>query len=356
MNLSILSYSSFDKKSVAAFKGCTETTTLKTAGQNKDTMCIHETYFFRNLETLNFAADYIKKHFKSGTNIAEFASSTGEEAYSLAMILSPHNKDKKYKIHGYDITPRIIERMDDRLYEITTNDIENFLDNNYYLQTQEQQKLKGLFLQHFEKMPVEWQYYNYSIKNLQKLNKKLAEGKSEEDSRNIKYMISYSKIPIQDKWGSFFIPKKDAFKDIVSFEVKDISELGEKYKLKKNTGVVFFKNAFYHLTGFNSFKNPNPVDLSVAKRVTQEVNKSLEKDGIFVIGALSRDHLYNNQETRVIFQDGKKINVCDDTQFHHMLRECGFEPVFYEKAPDVRINNTDDKLYLASVWKKVKEV
>ena len=339
------------------FKGCTETTTLPNAGKNTDDLCVHETYFFRNIDTLNYTTDYIKKVFPNGTNIAEFASSTGEEAYSIAMLLKDSNKDKKYKIFGYDITPRIIEQMDSRLYEITPNKSETFLVSDYHTQSREQENLKKIFYDHFEKIPKEWQYFEYSPKNIKKLLLKLDSSKNEIEKTALKYMISYSKIPIQDKWGQFFIPKKDVFKDVVSFETKDISELGEKYELNENTGVVFFKNAFYHIIGFGSYKENRPVDLALANKVTEEINKNLDKNGIFVVGSLIRDHLYNEKsQTRIIKQDNKDIEVCDSTEFHKMLRKNGFEPVFYECIKDECIGRFIRPVYLPSVWKKTREI
>lgn len=350
-------YNIYSKQAVKpAFKGCTETTTLKSAGQNKDDMCIHETYFFRNIETLNFTVDYITKNFKNGTNIAEFASSTGEEAYSIAMLLKQNNADKKYKINAYDIVPRVIETMDTRLYEITSNNMENFLVSYRSLKTKEQNNLRNLFNECFEEFPRKLQSYNYNPKNNHKLRKRLASTKNEKEKTELKYMLSFSEIAPQYKWCNYFYPKKETFKDIVSFEVKDISDLGDKFNLEKNTGVVLFKNAFYHLMGFSTYSMAPEPDLGLASKVAKEINKSLDNNGILVIGALKRDHLYNNNCTRTIEQDGKKINIFDDSPFHKMLKKNGFEPIFYEQVRDCTGDLIVSGPSLPSVWKKVRTV
>lgn len=335
------------------FKGYTETTTMQTAGQNIDSMCTHQTYFFRNIETLNFKTDYITKNFKNGTNIADFASSTGEEAYSLAMLLKKNNSDKKYRIRGYDIVPNIIENMDTRLYEIKSNTTESFLDNDYYLRTKEQYDLRVLLNDCFEKLPRESQCFEYTPRNIYKLQKKLEATTNETEKTKLKYMLSFSEIPTQYKWSSYFYPKKDMFKDIVSFEVKDISDLGEKYNLDKNTGVVFFKNAFYHLNGMGNEKEK---DLKLASKVTKEINKSLDDNGILVIGALEWDHKYKNSCSRTIKQDGKTIKVVDNAPFHQMLKENGFDPIFYEQVRDGEGDKIINGVFLPSVWKKVKNM
>lgn len=69
-----------------SFKGTRTTSTLKTVdtGENYSDLCIHKTYFFRDIETLNFTVNYLKDNYPQGANIVEFAASTGE--YSCYFI------------------------------------------------------------------------------------------------------------------------------------------------------------------------------------------------------------------------------------------------------------------------------
>ena len=335
-----------------AFKGYTDTTTMKDGlGCNSDTMCIHQTYFFRNLETLDFVKNYISENYKKGTNIADFASSTGEEAYSLAMLLKPKNQDKKYKITGYDIVPRVIDDMNSRIYELVTgNQIEKMLNDS----NQEDNGLKKMFDESFERIPRDWQEFSYTPKNTKKIIDRLVKTKDDKEKRELNYMLSFSKIPPQYVWNDYVIPKKSAFDGIVDFKVRDISELGQTFELPKNTGVVFFKNAFYHLIR----KYPDgSFDLSAAENVAKEINKSLPKNGLLVTGALQRDQFYNGQApSGKVVQNGKAIDVFLDSPFQKMLSKNGFEPVFFEQVNDMDANPLLRGVYLPSVWKKVSEV
>ncbi len=353
MNLKILASNIYCPARIN-FKGCDETTTLEVFGANKDAVCVNETYFFRNPETLNFVSNYVDRTYKNGTNIADFACSTGEEAYSLAMLLAKNNKDKKYKITGYDIAPNIINSVDSRLYEITNNVMEKFLV--YSAEDSQTKYFKNLFYQNFETFPKNLQAIDYTPHQIYKINKKIEKSSDVHEKILLKYMLEFAKVPAQKRWNDFSYPKKDAFKNVVSFEVKDISELGKTYKLDKNTGVVFFKNAFYHLTGYYTRTGFKGVDLSAAIDVVKQINKSLLSDGILVVGVLDRDHMPKDGTLSSVIQDGKEISVINNSPFHKMLKENGFEPIFYEQVRDILGNVVTSGEYLPSVWKKVRDV
>ncbi|MDD3236604.1 MAG: hypothetical protein PHV37_00725 [Candidatus Gastranaerophilales bacterium] len=358
MNISLAPvslYNNINKSRSLTFKGYTDTSTVSDRGHNYDSFCIHETYFFRNIETMNFVSDFIKKNYPNGTNIAEFASSTGEEAYTLAMLLKDKNKDKKYKIFGYDISPKVVKNMDSHLYEITSNDMESFLVSDSRMKSPEEKSFRDIFHDSFEKIPKNWQLENASPAFVSKLLKKLSKTDSEDEQRAIKYHLSYLNVPPQYKWNDYYVPKKDEFKDVISFEEKDISDVGTSFHLPKNTNILFFKNAFYHLmkdySGYDDLK-----DMSQVCNVCKNINKELPKGGLMVIGALQRDHRYNNQAPRFIIQEGKKIPVFDESNFHQTLKDNGFKPVFYEQIRDSMGNTIKNGVYLPSVWQKTDNI
>ena len=110
-----------------SFKGSMLAHTTPKLCKNIEKCCINETYFFRNIKTLDFVKKYILKTFPSGTQVADFACSTGEEAYSLATMLMKHNKDKKYSITGYDIISEVVNMAKKGLLRYCYRAYEGFL-------------------------------------------------------------------------------------------------------------------------------------------------------------------------------------------------------------------------------------
>ena len=71
---------------------------------------IHETAFFRESETDEFVKNYLVQNFLSKNqpvNIVVGACSTGEEAYSQAMLYDEYNG--LVDILGFDLSPKAIE-------------------------------------------------------------------------------------------------------------------------------------------------------------------------------------------------------------------------------------------------------
>lgn len=316
-------------------------------------MYTNTTYFFRNMPTMNFVTDYITKNYPQGTHIAEFASSTGEEAYTLAMLLKKDNLSKKYTITGYDIVPKLINTMDSHLYEVTNYDAESFLASNSNECSNSEKNLKRLFDDHFEKIPKEWQTFEYTPYSVSKIKNKMSKSTDANETSKLKYMLTLSQISEGERYNYYYIPKKNAFEGVVKFKNSDIRELGDTFKLPKNTNVIFFKNAIYHILEDTKAEDNWATNIQGADKVVKEINRTLPRDGLFVVGALARDHLYKTQQpNRSLIQDGKEIKVFDNSKFHSMMKSNGFEPVFYELMEDC----PSRELYLPSVWKKVRYI
>jgi len=311
----------FFKKPVAnnskiGFDGYNENFVKPNTNENRHPKCITETYFYRNPETMDFTRDYILKHFPEGIHIADFGCSIGKEAYTLAVMLNKHNKAKKYTITGYDLIPSVIETAKKGEFKIYNDPYENFLFSKHITSPNKRQ-FKDDFKDCFEQISRE----------------------------------------MCDEYGDVagkFLRKTD-FDNVVNFQVGDIHNLNRELKLPEKTGAIIFNNAWYHLSGYRGQIPPEQVILYETGQVLENINKALPANGILVVGQLDLDHLYENQPTKFIKQDGKEIEICDSTRFHQLLRRKGFEPVYYEQITDPFGVNRKDGVYLPSVWKKVAE-
>ncbi len=327
--------------------------TYHVKSKNKMDYCIHETYFFRNIETLEFIKDYILKTFPKGTNIADFGCSNGEEAYSLGMLLSRQNKNKKYKITGYDLSQKVLDLAQSGPFEKAGGYSELTISNDSYYEKSDRKYLKDIFFECFNKLPAKYIDFNYTDEGKKLLDERI---KNQTDLEKllilkcIKNMMSnYHKYDS----GNIYLPKAVFIKGVFDFKQGDINDLSQILKPDGKTGVIIFKNAWYHVTGSRHTYALDEIDLEKAEKIMKAAHKILPENGILVVGNLQNDHLYSNNQGRYFFQDGKRIRVCDDTPFHNALRKSGFKPVFYEQIKDKYDENIKKEIYLPSVWQKV---
>lgn len=75
-----------------------------------DILTTNETYFFREPEHFNFLEDLIKSKSQHPFRIWSAASSSGEELYSIAMVLADFCKSSDWRILGTDISTRVLEK------------------------------------------------------------------------------------------------------------------------------------------------------------------------------------------------------------------------------------------------------
>ena len=331
---------------------------------NKIDYCIHESHFMRDIESLSFTTDYIKTEFPNGTHIADFACSKGYETYSLGVLLHNANSDKKYKITGYDITQKIIDEAKNGILNIGdfSNYHERFLSNIYSYFTpldQNKKSIKEQFKKCFEEVPKEWMKLNICNPRYNAKVKKLVTDNqdSELTIKRIEY-LSLTKDDIIRPQGKNYIPKRGVFDNIIDFKVEEIQNI-DKELTKEKTGVIIFKNALYHVTG-NSSNDYALVDTIPAGDLFKKTNSVLPKNGLFVMGSLHRDHLFNqnnfDNKYEDLYQNGKQIKVFKTSPIHKLLFENGFESVFYECYKDSKWNNSELNIHLPSVWKKIKHI
>jgi len=85
-----------------------------------DLLTTNETYFFRESKHFDFLVNRIIPQQKNGSSfrIWSAASSSGEEAYTIAMLLAHHAKYQQWEILGTDISTRILEKARRGLYPV----------------------------------------------------------------------------------------------------------------------------------------------------------------------------------------------------------------------------------------------
>jgi chemotaxis protein methyltransferase CheR len=85
-----------------------------------DLLTTNETYFFREHQHFNFLKDQVFKRYAPGKSLRIWsaASSSGEEAYSLAMLLAEHAPTQQWEVLGTDISERILEKARSGLYPL----------------------------------------------------------------------------------------------------------------------------------------------------------------------------------------------------------------------------------------------
>ncbi|MDF2841566.1 MAG: chemotaxis protein CheR [Clostridia bacterium] len=126
---------------------------------------VNTTEFFRNPEVFNEIKNKIVPYLSTYPNIKIWCAgcSTGEEPYSLAILLNEMGLLKKTQIYATDINPYVIEEAKNGLYSLKNleKNIENyrssgvkgsFMDNftvkGDYIEINEELKEKILFFQH----------------------------------------------------------------------------------------------------------------------------------------------------------------------------------------------------------------
>ena len=84
-----------------------------TSGEAAGFLTVNETYFFREPAHFSFLMETLPSFEQTGVRICSAATSTGCEAYSIAMLIEAYNraveKPLAYHIDAFDINPKVIE-------------------------------------------------------------------------------------------------------------------------------------------------------------------------------------------------------------------------------------------------------
>jgi len=240
----------------------------------KEKKLVHTTYLFRDSPTLDYLKDYILKNFPSGTHIADFGCSDGEETYSIATMLAENNNDLRFKITGYDLSENVINKAKQGAYEFD----------------------------HLDLALVETEKY-YGLENYYKFDQRITKYR---DIFRKAFDINIYKSSDCWKYDKNCKIKSGIIKDSVDFKVANILDLDtNKLKLPPNTNVIIFKNAWYHLA-------PKAIDEAIEK-----IYRVLPSKGILVVGTLGDDHTLDGREPLSKFPLARKLETA------------GFKPVFY---------------------------
>jgi len=308
------------KTAPICFRGYNEHTTIKSGASS--TSYVHITNFMRDFETLDFTQNYIKEKFPNGTHIAEFGCSQGQKPYSLLVLLDDANKDKKYKITGFDIVQDVVDKAENGLFKLENSAEEKMLfaePTDLLLSDREITKEKAArekFFQYFDKV---------------------------ETCHNRPNSLQYIRV------------NHAKTQNLIDFKVGDIEKI-DSILPKEKSGIVIFQNALYHIL---NRKNEAPLqhlinpqeskpDLPAVQKIFEKIHSILPENGIFVIGNLPHDHIYtkSTEPTTLKYQNNKQIEVFDSSPVHDLLKKTGFEPIFYEGTPG------RSSVHLPSVWKK----
>ena len=328
-----ISYTNKNRPAFGAYMGNTH---LYRQGYN-DLELNNKTAFMRDFETLEFVRDYLVKTFPNGAKIDEFGCSTGQKPYSLLVMLDDYNKDKKYKITGYDFK-EVFAKMEAPLYLVEDNVI-----------------CEAMLFPHFEGDST------VSAQKAKKIRETFFKYLPECDYNKLKtFEERHRHNMISQPWGVVVKPDEKYTKDVIDFKYGDINDIN-KYLLPEKSNAVIFQNALYHLTGGSrAFGKLSAETMENLLLLFRKINIVLSKDGIFVLGNLPIDHIYNDmllKDCHYHYQKNKRIKVYDSSVIHKLLYKSGFEPVYYDKIPEGLIYTKESTdVYLPAVWKKVRSI
>lgn len=333
----------------------------------KESTVNNYTTFFRDYPTLEFTKNYLLKNFPKGTHIAEFGCSTGQKPYSLMITLDKYNQDKKYKMTGYDF-PEVLELVKETpmfgLNAYTKQ--EQVLFDDYkkselfgakYIDVNDAAEYKKTFYKYFDTYKPEYNITGERYKILKNLVNNNPE-KNTPEIQKAKEDLFYSDLI---RSCTTVVKANEKGQKLVEFKPGNINDI-DKILTPKENGAVIFQNALYHVLSDNDLDyeiNDLIKNVHKADALFKKINRVLPKDGVFVIGSLPSDHIYDferEQYTHLTYQNGRQIRVYDSSPIHSALRANGFEPVFYENSPENTAYVEYRDVHLPSVWKKVREV
>jgi len=264
---------------------------------------ILDTWFFRKLGTLKAASNHIREAFPEGTTVIHYAGSSGEEAYTNAMLFNNPN----YKIISHDVDPEATQLVRKNVHSIVPKAPDGFLIQDSENLTPEQQNLQRTFKKFFTEtqrpeMPLNKSFYY-----------------NEE-----KYFKAGDEIN-----------KRVEFGNVAEGNVLDV----DKFRPGEKVGAVYFSNGTYFLSKNNiseviyETSNPNAVNLDALEEMVGKVHSRLEDNGIFVLGTNAKEHLYLAPEGTF----NSSVTQLKDTSLYPTLSELSREHTqnlaFYNKSP-----------------------
>lgn len=89
-----------------------------------DLLTTNETYFFREPEHFLFLNNWLANHRSqlSSINAWSAACSSGEEAYSIAMLLADNCPELRWQVIGSDLSTKVLEKAETGHYQLARNE------------------------------------------------------------------------------------------------------------------------------------------------------------------------------------------------------------------------------------------
>lgn len=87
-----------------------------------DLLTTNETYFFREMNHFTFLSSWLREQKNPSVNAWSAACSTGEEAYSIAMVLAEAMPKGSWQVYGSDISNRVVETAKIGHYPLDRNE------------------------------------------------------------------------------------------------------------------------------------------------------------------------------------------------------------------------------------------
>ena len=322
---------------------------------------IIDSWFYRDCDVLEKSVQIITEKFPQGGDILDYASSTGEEQISIKSLL-PNNK---YRIIGYDNSTDAINLGRKGVYTLFSNWYDSYLmpNMNYPLavsvlenhskeECKKMQKLRRKFHEIMVEIP-----YNPAYKNI--------------NNKNVFTAMKYENPEFVEK----FYRLKEGLETQIDLRYGNFMNIG-KYKKEGSVVAVFFRNAIYHLCKNNInevFSYNAPVGKFKDNKsrlmnfLVEGVYKTLDDNGIFVIGNHIKEHLFWADDTtpaenvirfyetkfynpRNVRHKENRLRLCYKiSPLEQALRENNFEPAGFSF-----VKFADILTKVPVIWKKLR--
>ena len=325
---------------------------------DRSTNNINDSWFFRDIDTLEAASEHLRTVFPEGANVLVYASSTGEENISLKALLP----DSKYKVIGYDNSKEIVNLGKRGVYSLFSHWYDSFLLPN-----------KAYVLQDSGKGSAPYDTRkNISLR--EKFNRIMKEIPRADAFDNINNKTYYKKMKYSiPHFVEKFYCIRDQFKSDIDLRLGNVLNVGD-VKTQRPVGAVFFRNAVYHLCGNNIdevllFNHPkgHVCDKQLLfDNFVNALHKTIADDGIFVLGSSLKEHLFwadptTPKDKKAFFLNTNFFNKNIDIHMNHAIEQCyikspleealskKFIPISYSFVESFGL-----KVKVPTIWKKIR--
>lgn len=267
---------------------------------------INDSWFNRDIKTLELAAEEIHSSFPRGADILIYGCSTGEENISMKML----RPEDMYRIIGYDNSADALRIGKRGVYTLFSNWYDSYLlPSSDFLAVENDSS--SLLKQICQK--------TYELRK--RFHEVMYEVPPSREFRDINNKSSFLRLKYgKENFVEKFYRVRDSFKEQIDLRYGNFMNVGQIRK-EKPVGGIFFRSAIYHLCNNNINEifefNAAPQKFSnkdlLMENIVKGLHKTLDDGGIFVIGNHIKEHLFLADEA---VPDSKKVNF-EDTPFYN---------------------------------------